>query len=459
MNIQVPYKYTPRSYQMGFFQAMDSGIKRACLVWHRKSGKTLSLVNFAVKMGFTRVGAIYHCFPEYGQGRKVVWDGMDNDGNRIIDTHVPKEIRQNINNTEMKIILLNGSIYQIIGADNYDSLVGPNPVGLILDEWAVSDRYPQAWHYFSPILAQNGGWAVFPYTPRGRNHGFDLFQKVQGNKEWFQQLLTVEDTHVVPLSAIESDRASGMPESMIRQEYYCDFIASLEDIVIPFHLIQGALRRDFPITNIGRIAGVDVARFGDDRTAMVIRQGGQIIHVETWKNLDAVRVAGKISQMYRTKLFDCVAIDVIGVGAGVYDMVRNYGIPCVAVNVAESSSEKERFSRLRDELWWNVRLWFEDLTCSISSGIPEIDRQTLVKDIQDIRYKYTNKGLIKIESKDDMKTRLGFSPDLGDALCCTFDQGVNYKVRPVDRQFLGRMNPDMGGRTERVYDDLRFGLN
>ena len=139
-----------------------------------KVENTFSLVNFAVKKGFERVGAIYHCFPEYGQGRKVVWDGMDNDGNKIIDTHIPKNIRLNTNNTEMKITLINNSIYQIIGADNYDSSVGPNPVGLILDEWAVSDRYPQAWHYFSPILAQNRGWAVFPYLPRGRNHGFNL---------------------------------------------------------------------------------------------------------------------------------------------------------------------------------------------------------------------------------------------------------------------------------------------
>ncbi|PIV86717.1 hypothetical protein COW49_03845, partial [Candidatus Kaiserbacteria bacterium CG17_big_fil_post_rev_8_21_14_2_50_51_7] len=117
---------------------MDSGIRRALIVWHRRSGKTKTLLNFAIKKAFERVGAYYHAFPEYGQGRKIIWDGIDREGNNLLDIHIPHSIRKSANKTEMKIELINGSIYQIIGADNYDSLVGPNPVGIIFDEWAVS---------------------------------------------------------------------------------------------------------------------------------------------------------------------------------------------------------------------------------------------------------------------------------------------------------------------------------
>lgn len=428
--MKIPINFQPRGYQIPFLDAMDSGKKRANCVWHRKSGKTLTLLNFTVKKAFERKGTYYHCFPEYGQGRKVLWDGMDNEGNKYLDNHIPPEIRKSINKAEMKIELCNGSIWQIIGADNYDSLVGPNPIGLVLDEWAVSPRYPQAWNYFRPILAQNNGWAVFVYTPRGRNHGWDTYQMSLTNPEWFSQLLTVDDTKAVAKSAIEAERRAGMPESMIQQEFYCSFLASVEGVLIPFEFIQSALRRDIKYDGLGNIAGYDSARFGDDRNAVVIRKAGVITHIDRWVGMDLVQSSGKIINMYRNKLFDIVAMDVIGIGAGVYDMVKSAGVPCVAVNVSESSSYDGRFRRLRDELWWKFREWFTSQSCSISRAIPQEIRDEFVADIQDIRYKFSDMGnLIEVESKKEMKKRLGFSPDLGDAACNTFHPSVESRVR------------------------------
>lgn len=433
---------------------MDSGIRRALLVWHRRSGKTKTLLNLTIKKAFERVGAYYHAFPEYGQGRKIIWDGIDKDGNNLLTTHIPPSIRAETNKTDMKIKLINGSIYQIIGADNYDSLVGPNPVGLILDEWAVSDKYPTAWDYFRPILVENQGWAVFPYTPRGRNHGWDLYQMAMKNPLWFCQLLTVDDTRSILPADIQAERASGMSEDMIQQEFYCSFLASTSNVLIPFTLIQAALRRDSPYSGSGRIAGHDVARFGDDRSSIIIRQGGQIIHVEAWRNRDVVQTAGKVISMYKSLLFDAVAVDTIGLGAGVYDILKNAKVPCVAVNVSESPSVDGRFRKLRDEVWWRMREWFQDGACSVSQGIPEQDRNELVSDIQDIRYSYSKMGLIKIEGKDEMKARLGFSPDIGDALACTFAPGVEMRVRPENRRAYGGQP---GAGTEK-YDPLTFGL-
>ena len=433
--MRVPANFEPRSYQLPFLGAMDGGKRRACLVWHRRGGKTKTMLNFAVKKGFERVGNYYHCFPEYGQGRKVIWDGIDRDGHRILDWHIPPEIRRGEpNKTELKVDLVNGSTYQIIGADNYNSVVGTGAVGLILDEWAVSDRYPMAWDYFRPILAENGGWAVFPFTPRGRNHGWDLYQMALRNKDWFCQLLTVDDTKAIGRLDIEAERQAGMPESMIQQEFYCSFLASTGDIVIPFELIQGALRRQVDYSRSGRVAGLDVARFGNDRTAIVIRQGGQIIHVDRWSGNDLTQTVGKVISLWDARMYDCIAIDAIGIGAGVYDMVKNSSrrIPCVAVNVSESPSDS-RFRKLRDELWWRLREWFQDGNCSISSSISEVEKRDLIADIQDIKYKYSNTQQIVIEPKEDMKERLGFSPDIGDALCCTFSPRVDFKVKEIER--------------------------
>jgi hypothetical protein len=456
--MRIPANYTPRFYQIPFLTHMDRGGKRACLVWHRRSGKSKTLLNFTVKKAFERVGTYYHCFPEYNQARKNIWDGIDKvSQKRFIDLHIPREIRARINNSEMKAELINGSIIQLVGADNYNSIVGSNPVGMILDEWAVSERYPTAWDYFRPILAENQGWAVFVYTPRGRNHGWEIYQKALANPKWFCQLLTVDDTKCITREAIQEERDSGMSEDMIQQEFYCSFLASTEDIVIPFALIQAALHRDVAYNRSGRIAGADAARFGDDRNTLVIRQAGQIIHVDWWSGQDTVQSAGKLIHAYKLGLYDCIAIDTIGIGAGIYDMVNNARVPCIPVNVSERPSDDSRFPRLRDELWWRLREWFMDGHCSISSAISDQAREHLLRDIQDIHYEYTNLGTIKIESKDDMKKRLGFSPDIGDALCCTFHPDVEYKLQAVDRSPFG-MVEHLAEKPEEDYDPLFYGM-
>lgn len=456
--MRIPVGYEPRDYQLPFLRAMDSGFNRAVCVWHRRSGKTKTLLNFSVKKAFERVGVYYHCFPEYGQGRKILWDGIDKEGHRSLDYHIPEVLRKATNKTELKIELINGSIWQVIGADNYDSLVGPNPVGLIMDEWAVSDRYPMAWDYFRPILAENGGWAVFPYTPRGMNHGWSLYQMALTNPKWFCQLLSVEDTKAISRADIQAESEAGMPESMVQQEFYCSFNASTGDIVIPFAWIQSALRRDVNYTRSGRVAGLDVARFGNDRTAVVIRQAGQIIYVDSWSGNDTVQTVGRVMALWDAKMFDCIAVDTIGVGAGVFDMIKNSSrkIPCVSVNVSESPTDS-RFRKLRDELWWKAREWFQDGNCSISPGIAEAKRNELLADIQDIRYKYSNTQQIVIESKDEMKLRLkdrpNPSPDIGDALCCTFAPGIEYKINQSDKQPFF-MRPETIEKSDPAFHDF-----
>ena len=453
IDVTIPYKFSPRSYQVPFLQAMDSGTKRACWVVHRRGGKDKTAINFTAKKAFQRVGAYYHCLPTYNQARKVLWDAIDKDGFRMMD-HIPEALRAKTNQAEMKINLINGSIWQAIGADNYDAVVGANPIGLIMSEWAVSDNYPKAWDYFRPILAENGGWAVFIYTPRGRNHGFQLYQDALRNPDWFCQLLTVDDTQAINPADIQAERDAGMSEDMIQQEFYCSFLASNEDIVIPFDWIQSASGRVLDCYRMPRYAGCDPARYGNDRTGFVVRQSAEISHIESWRNLDTVQVAGRLIDRYRAKIYDVVAIDVIGLGAGIFDMVNNAGVPCVAVNVSESPSyAPDRFVRLRDELWWKVREWFQSLACSISQSIDQRERDALCADIQDIHYTYTPIGKIQIESKDDMKERLKFSPDLGDALCCTFAPGIEHMVPENMRTPFGMVNA-----VEEQYDALHFGL-
>jgi hypothetical protein len=124
----------------------------------------------------------------------------------------------------MKIKTKSGSLWQILGSDNYDSVMGTNPAGIVFSEFSLQD--PRAWDYFRPILMENRGWALFLYTPRGRNHAYDLYMQAKANPLWHCELLTVKDTDVVSQEDIEEERAAGMSDEMIDQEFYCSFEAS-----------------------------------------------------------------------------------------------------------------------------------------------------------------------------------------------------------------------------------------
>lgn len=203
---------------------MDGDYSRACLVWHRRAGKDLTLWNLVIKKALERRGSYFYLLPTYSQARKVIWMGMSNEGFRFID-HIPDKIIRNLNNTEMRITLKNGSYIQLVGTDNIDSIVGTNPVGVVFSEYSLQN--PKAWELIRPILTLNQGWAVFNFTPRGRNHGFRLFTMADGNPDWFVQRLTVEDTGLLDDIGIDKERAEGMPEELIQSEYFCSWDAAL----------------------------------------------------------------------------------------------------------------------------------------------------------------------------------------------------------------------------------------
>lgn len=230
MSINIPHEWRPRGYQLPLWRYLEGGGTRAVGLWHRRAGKDVTTLNWTCWAAHKRVGTYWHMLPTANQARKVVWDGIVG-GKRLIDQVFPPEIRSNVNNTDMKIELKCGSLWQCVGSDNYNALVGGNPVGIVNSEYAIAD--PAAWDFFRPILTENGGWSVFIYTSRGWNHGADLFERAQELENWFCERLTVDDTEredgtpVVSQEAIQEERDAGMPEPMVQQEFYCSFDAPL----------------------------------------------------------------------------------------------------------------------------------------------------------------------------------------------------------------------------------------
>lgn len=201
--------------------------KRAVCVWHRRAGKDATVLNYTACEAIEEVGLYFHMLPTQRQARKVIWDGINRDSVRMIDQAFPEVIRKATRSQEMQIELKNGSIWQLCGSDNYDALVGSNPKGVIFSEWSLCNPY--AWEYIRPILAENGGWAIFIFTPRSKNHGWDLYEMALENPDWHVSRFTADDTirndgtPIMSPVAIQKEREAGMNEEMIQQEFFCSF--------------------------------------------------------------------------------------------------------------------------------------------------------------------------------------------------------------------------------------------
>ncbi len=223
-------EYKPRPYQAPILKALAEGYKRVLAILPRRAGKDITALNYVIRQMWEKPGVYYYIFPTYSQAKKVIWDSMTNDGKKILD-YFPKELVLQLNSQEMKVRMMakggQTSLFQLIGSDNYDSLMGTNPRGCVFSEYALQD--PLAYQYIRPILTANGGWALFISTPRGKNHLWTLYQLAQQSPDWFCYKLSLTETNHIPLSEIEKERRDGiMSEDMIQQEYYTSFEMGIE---------------------------------------------------------------------------------------------------------------------------------------------------------------------------------------------------------------------------------------
>ena len=222
-SITLPNGFKPRPYQADAMRHFDNGGRFGVYCWPRRSGKDLTFVHQTVKAAHERPGMYFHLLPTHRQARKVIWDALDNEGRRIIDTAIPMPLRESTNETEMKIKLKCGSLWQLVGADYYDSLVGSNPVGLVISEAALTD--PRAWSFFRPIIAGNSGWVAFVSTPRGYNWFHDLLETAKRGHGWHWSHLDCYATKHISEDILEAERRE-MPDELYRQEYLTSFSAA-----------------------------------------------------------------------------------------------------------------------------------------------------------------------------------------------------------------------------------------
>jgi len=220
---EVVISYDSRPYQKPLINHFRAGKKKACAIWHRKAGKDRTATFIESELAFQRVGLYWHALPKYEDARKVIWDAITPDGKRLVEWAFPKSVCKHLDH-EMKVILPNGSIWQPVGADNYNSLVGAFPVHVTWSEFAIMN--PLARQFIRQAIAMNNGSELVITTPRGYNHAFDLYEDAKAHPEtWFTSLLTVDDTNILTPEVMAEEKRT-MPDELFRQEYFCDFSAA-----------------------------------------------------------------------------------------------------------------------------------------------------------------------------------------------------------------------------------------
>ena len=219
MDLQIP-TIELRPYQLNAWKAFSQGKRRIAMVWPRRAGKDTLSLQMMCAGALERVANYIHMMPYAVTVRKAMWRGINRDGLRFIDVAFPKELRRKTYSSEMLIELRNGSTIQFGGSDNADSLVGGNPAGIVMSELAISN--PMAVNLVRPILAENGGWFIAPYTPRGKTFGYEFFLNCQNDPNSFAELLTCDNTGHMSDEALAIERKE-LDAELFEQEYYCSW--------------------------------------------------------------------------------------------------------------------------------------------------------------------------------------------------------------------------------------------
>lgn len=428
----ITFRYSPRAWQDTFHR---SRTHNTVLAVHRRAGKTKAaicdLLDAAVRFNLDR-GMFGYIAPLRTQAKAIAWAELKATCADLIVTG-----KAEVKEGELAVHLWNGAVVRLFGADDPDALRGFRWDRVCLDE--VAQMKPEVWHeVIMPACQDRNAPALFIGTPKGVDAFSELYYTALTDSTgmWSAHKWTIYDTGVFNQDRIAQIRAS-MGEKAFAREFLCDFDAGAEDQLILMTDVEEAARRSStPRDAFGSpvILGVDPARFGDDRTVIVRRQGVVCFEPVVMRDVDNMAVADAVIQQKERFKADAIFVD-IGQGAGVVDRLRQLGHTTIEVPFGGKATEPTLYYNRRSEMWAKMRDWLR-----AGGSIP--NDLGLKQELCAPLYTFDNQGRIKLESKDEIKKRLHeVSPDKADALALTFAAPV---AAPSIESELRRRIPNLG---------------
>jgi phage terminase large subunit len=367
----LPSGWEPRDYQKPLWRYLEAGGTRADVVAHRRWGKDEVALHWAAIRAHRRPGVYWHLLPEASQGRKAIWDAVNpHTGQKRIDEVFPPSTRRRTRDAEMMIHLKKGSTWQVVGSDNYNSLVGSPPLGVVFSEWGLAK--PDAWSFIRPILAENGGWALFLWTPRGRGHATRAFESRARDPEWFTLRSPATETDVFSPEQLERERAELIAEfgseeegqARYASEYLVDF-----DAAAPGAYYAGLLGEAEREGRVGRVPydpalKVDTAwDLGiDDYTAVwFFQQAGREVRAIDYFETSGEGLSAIVRQALSGKPYvygahhlphDVMVRELGAAGRSRFETLGGLGVMPISVGVAMDPEERINAGRLMIPMTW-----------------------------------------------------------------------------------------------------------
>lgn len=401
--------YKPHRHQ----QAIHMGMKRfSVLVCHRRFGKTVAAINTLIDAALKRDGGRYaYIAPYLKQARQVAFD--------LLLQYTRPIPGVKINRSESYVELPNGARITLYGSDNDQAMRGLGFDGVVCDE--IADFRKETWpEVVRPALADRQGWCLFIGTPKGMNQFYELYQQAVKDPTWYAGLYRVDETNLPWLPPEELELAkSVMSTNAYRQEWLCDFTASSDNVLITIDEVAAACARVEPLERaligLPKTIGVDVARFGDDRSVIQRRWGHVAYEPLVFQGIDNMRLASMVAQEIADFEPDATFVDA-GRGEGVIDRLRQLGGSVIEVNFG-GKPINPRFANKRAEIWWQMAEW-------VKAGGVLPNNPELKSDLCAPTYSFNAADKLVLESKDAMRERGIRSPDLAEALATTFAMPV-----------------------------------
>jgi len=402
--------YQPHQHQA----AIHAGLKRfSVLVCHRRFGKTVLAINALVDAAVRfegNAGRFGYCAPYLKQAKQIAWLYL------VQYALTVPGVRKN--ESELWVEFANGARITLYGSDNADAMRGLYLDGIVMDE--VADMKPYVWgEIVRPALADRKGWCLFIGTPKGLNQFYELYQHALKDTDWFAGLYRADETDLPWLDEKELAMARAtQSENQYRQEWLCDFAASMDNVLITIDMVSDAAKRavrQAEVDDQPRILGVDVARFGDDRSVIIRRQGLIAHKPRVFQGIDNMDLAARVAREIGDWRPHAVFIDA-GRGEGVIDRLRQLGHSVVEVNFGGKPSSG-RYANKRAEMWDLMATWVR------AGGMLPNDVE-LKTDMCVPTFRMSAADKMELESKEDIKKRGMKSPDIADALALTFAHPV-----------------------------------
>ena len=302
-------------------------------------------------------------------------------------------------------------------ADNQENLAGGHSDNYVIlaDEASAIDEV--VFDVLQGTLGTGTGRFVMTANPvRNAGRFYEIF--AQQKKNWTRMTFDAFNSGQITEHWVqEMADFYGEDSDKYKIRVLAQFPRVSEEQFIPTDLVEAAQKRILTpsmYNGYPRVCGVDIARFGSDKTVFCIRQGPKIVDITSFEGLDTVEVAAYLMDYYQKWRPETIFIDAIGIGAGVFDQTKQMGLPVVEVVVSTKSSDPKTYFNLRSQLWGEMRDWLNN-----GADIP-LDNMDLKSQLVAMTYGFNNRLQIQMANKKDMKRQGLDSPDIPDSISLTF---------------------------------------